>query len=181
MLGKILFVISTFWRFHLPDFFVYTRCVCFFLLHLFSKTQFNCPCIWGVGSKPEYNTTKLGVKHVEEPSFAAEFFGAIPTFSNTKAKCKDSHSSDLGSRGLVVSGHFGLSTKAPSGGITSFDHRCWVRPSASLLYEKQKDVTEWLGNTHIYIYIYTYINNIYIYIHISIIYIYFIKHIQIPT
>jgi hypothetical protein len=54
-----------------------------------------------------------------------------------------------------------------------------VRPSASLLYEKQKDVTEWLGNTHIYIhisiiyiYIYTYINNIYIY---------FIKHIQIPT
>ena len=170
MLGKILLVISTFWRFHLPDFLVYTRCVCFFLLPLFSKTQFNCPCIWGVGSKPEYNTTKLGVKHVEEPSFAAEFFGAIPSFSNTKAKCKDSHSSDLGSRGLVVSGHFGLSTKAPSGGITSFDHRCWVRPSASLLYEKQKDVTEWLGNTHIYI-------------HILIIYIYilFIKHIQIPS
>ena len=103
---------------------IYKVCVLFFLLPLFSKTQFNCPCICGVGSKPEYNTTKLGVKHVEEPSFAAEFFGAIPSFSNTKAKCKDSHSSDLGSRGLVVSGHFGLSTKAPSGGITSFDHRC---------------------------------------------------------
>ena len=135
----------------------------FFLLPLFSKTQFNCPCIWGVGSKPEYNTTKLGVKHVEEPSFAARVFWGHPFIFQHQGKMQGQPQFWSWEQGAGCKWSFWSLNEGAFGG----NHKFWssVLSAAICIFTVRKaERCYWVTWEYTYIYIYTHILIIYIYI-----------------